>query len=219
AEKILHRTEPGAGTAPRAADGAQLEEDKVQGAIATDFVLSAEIMTIALAALPDGGLVYRAAVLAVVAVAITALVYGSVALIVKVDDIGLHLHSRGKWAVTRRFGRGLVAGMPGFLKLLTIVGTAAMLWVGGAIILHALAELHLEAPEHWVHEAAVLAGSAAPPVRGLVTWLVSATLSGLIGLALGAVLVRTLSLWTHRKTGAKSDNTTQNKNKDDDSHD
>src|SRR6056297_1779594 len=117
-------------------DPAHLEEEKARGAIKTDFILSAEIMTIALAAIPESNFWMEAATLAAVAVMITVAVYGAVALIVKADDVGLHMAERGRFGLTRRLGEGIVRAMPGFLKLLTIVGTAAMLWVGGAIILH-----------------------------------------------------------------------------------
>ena len=109
-------------------DPAQLEEKKAAGAIKTDFILSAEIMTIALSAIPESNFWMEAATLAAVAVMITIAVYGSVALIVKMDDLGLVMANRGRFGLTRSLGRGLVRGMPGFLKLLTVVGTAAMLW-------------------------------------------------------------------------------------------
>lgn len=101
------------------------------GAIKTDFILSAEIMTIALSAIPPSNIYMKTATLAVVAVGITVAVYGSVALIVKADDVGGLLMSNkgGRWGgITRAIGRGIVKAMPGFMKLLTIVGTAAMLW-------------------------------------------------------------------------------------------
>ncbi len=114
-----------------AEDTAHLEEQKVKGAIKTDFILSAEIMTIALAALETDSIWLEGAALAVVAIGITLIVYGSVAIIVKADDVGLHMASNGRLGSTRKIGEAVVRGMPGFLKALTIVGTAAMLWVGG----------------------------------------------------------------------------------------
>ena len=119
-------------------DPARLEEARVAGAIKTDFILSAEIMTIALAAIPDSTLVTEAVTLAAVGIGITAFVYGGVALIVKMDDIGLHMARRGRFAPTRALGRGLVRGMPPFMRVLSAVGTAAMLWVGGSIVTHGL---------------------------------------------------------------------------------
>ena len=108
-------------------DPAHLEEQKAAGAIKTDFILSAEIMTISLAAIPESTFWMEAATLALVAVGITIAVYGSVALIVKADDVGLWLSQNGRLGATRAAGRGLVRGMPHFMRLLTIVGTAAML--------------------------------------------------------------------------------------------
>lgn len=174
---------------PSAANPQVLEEEKVAGAIKTDFILSAEIMTIALAAIPAGSVVNQALVLLVVAVGITALVYGGVALIVKADDIGLHMATNGYTGFGRAFGRGLVKGMPGFMNALSIVGTAAMVWVGGGIILHGLAGLGFAAPEHWVHELAHAAGGVVPALEGFLAWLTTATLSGVLGLVLGFVLI------------------------------
>ncbi len=169
---------------------AHLEEQKVKGAIKTDFILSAEIMTIALSALPDLGFWTEAAALAVVGVGITAAVYGSVALIVKADDFGLFLAASGRLAATRRLGELIVRGMPGFMKLLVTVGTAAMLWVGGSIIVHGLHELGWHWPYDTIHHAAEavtqgMTGTGA----GLVQWLIVAGLDGLLGLALGFVLI------------------------------
>ena len=142
AEKILHVLLPN-GAHSGGPDGSHdvgdpnhLEEQKVKGAIKTDFILSAEIMTISLSTIESDVLWVQAATLAIVGLAITILVYGVVAIIVKMDDIGLWLTKVGKLAATRAFGRSIVAFMPWFLKLLATVGTAAMLWVGGSIIVH-----------------------------------------------------------------------------------
>ena len=148
AEKVLeavmphdahqHETQPGA-----VVSGTKtMEDEKVASAIRTDFILSAEIMAIALAALPAGSLVTQALVLALVGIAITIAVYGVVALIVKADDFGVALANNGHASVLagtgRALGRALVRGMPVFLTILCIVGTAAMIWVGGGIVLHGL---------------------------------------------------------------------------------
>ncbi len=170
-------------------DPVKLEQERVAGAIKTDFILSAEIMTIALAAIPESNLAMEAATLALVGVGITVAVYGSVALIVKADDIGLRMASRGRLGLTRAVGRGLVQGMPGFLRLLTIVGTAAMVWVGGSIVLHGLDVLGWPVLYDAIHKVAVAAGHAVPQVEGIVEWLVTASLDGIAGLALGAVLI------------------------------
>lgn len=119
-------------------DPARLEEERVKGAIKTDFILSAEIMTIILANIEAGSFWFEAATLAFAGVAVTVFVYGSVALIVKMDDIGVWLAANGLTGISRGLGRGMVKGMPTLLKTLTIVGTAAMLWVGGSIILHGM---------------------------------------------------------------------------------
>ena len=170
-------------------DAAHLEETKIAGAIKTDFILSAEIMTIALAAIPESGFWMEAATLAVVAVGITALVYGAVALIVKADDLGLFMATRGRLGVTRALGRGIVGLMPGFMVALLIVGPAAMLWVGGSIILHALDQMGWPQLYDWVHHVAVDVAKGAGDWAAATEWAVTAGLDGLFGLALGFVLV------------------------------
>ncbi|MDH2313038.1 DUF808 domain-containing protein [Methylobacterium brachiatum] len=169
------------------------EDSRVASAIKTDFILSAEIMAITLAALPEGSFWMRAAVLAIVALGITAGVYGAVALIVKADDAGLAL-ARSQagpplGSLIRGLGRGVVKGMPILLKLLAIVGTAAMIWVGGGILMHGLETYGLSGPAHAAHEAAVSAASYVPFAKGLVAWLVTAMASGLIGLVVGGLLI------------------------------
>lgn len=170
-------------------DGAALEEQRVAGAIKTDFILSAEIMTIALSTIPfDDSLLLKALILAVVAVGITVAVYGFVALIVKADDAGVHLATRRSGAIAA-LGRGIVKFMPGFMKVLTIVGTAAMIWVGGQIILHGLGEMGWHAPYDWVHHQAEAAAHAVPQAPGLVEWAVTAFFDGIFGLVLGLILI------------------------------
>jgi predicted DNA repair protein MutK len=171
-------------------DAAHLEEQKVKGAIKTDFILSAEIMTIALSTLtPDVTLWTKVAVLLVVAVGMTVAVYGSVALIVKADDVGLHLAAEGRTALGRRFGAGLVKAMPGFMRLLTIVGTAAMLWVGGNIVVHALHEMGWHLPYDLIKAAAGAGASLVPAAAGLVAWTITAAIDGVLGLILGFALI------------------------------
>ncbi|QDL90550.1 DUF808 domain-containing protein [Paroceanicella profunda] len=171
--------------------GARLEESKVRGAIKTDFILSAEIMTIILSALPKGQSIWiEACALALAGAAITFVVYGVVGLIVKADDAGLALARRSGSALLRGLGRGVVRYMPWFLKLLVIVGTAAMIWVGGSIITHGAYELGLEGPYLGIHHLAVAAAEAVPEqVAASVEWLVTATIDGVIGLAIGALLL------------------------------
>ena len=169
-------------------DGTLLEDAKVRGAIRTDLILSAEIMAIALAEVADEPLVVEVAVLVFVAIAVTLGVYGVVALVVKADDLGLHL-ARGSVAPLRFFGRGLVQAMPPLLLGLSVVGTAAMLWVGGGILLHGLALFGAEAPAHAIEGAADAVARLIGPLEGLVAWSVSVAGAGCVGFATGALLV------------------------------
>lgn len=178
---------------PETSDPQALEDAKVAGAIRTDFILSAEIMAISLAAIPEGNFWIRGAALALVAVGVTVGVYGVVALIVKADDLGVALarneaeHVGGK--LSRGIGIGLVKAMPGVLKLLAIVGTAAMIWVGGGIIIHGLEEFGFDKLGHTIHHWAEMAGHAVPAMEGFVAWMVSATCAGIFGLLLGFLLI------------------------------
>jgi uncharacterized protein len=190
------------------------ENEKVSGAIKTDFILSAEIMAITLATVPTASFWTQVVVLAIVGVGITALVYGGVALIVKADDVGVALAAsdrpisglsgvfgaaassappsaadRVARPVTQALGRGLVLGMPVFLKILSIVGTAAMVWVGGGIIIHGLEGYGFPGLGHVIHEVSEVAGHALPAAAGLAEWAVSAAASGIFGLILGALLI------------------------------
>jgi predicted DNA repair protein MutK len=176
---------------------AEHEREMVAGAVRTDFILSAEIMAIALAEVADQAFVGRALILALVAVAITVGVYGLVGLIVKMDDIGLHLAKRRSRS-TRALGRGLVQAMPYLLSLLSTLGIAAMIWVGGGIIVHGLEEFGFAAPAHLLHEAGAAAGHAVPAVGGLLEWLVSALGSGVVGLAIGGLIVAVHHRIAHR---------------------
>lgn len=197
AEKVLHWIRPSQGeaAAPAARDAAQLEERRVKGAIKTDFILSAEIMTIILAAIEAPDIWIRGASLALAGLGITAVVYGGVALIVKADDFGLHLSRVGRLAVTRRFGCALVRGMPRFLVLLATVGTLAMLWVGGAIIVHGLESFGLHEPGHTIEVLAGAVAHAVPTaVRDATHWSVTAFFDGLFGLAVGFVLLPVVML-------------------------
>ena len=160
------------------------------GAIKTDFILSAEIMTIALAAIPESNFWIEAVTLAIVGIVITVGVYGSVALIVKMDDIGLHLAARSRLASLRALGRGLVLAMPKLMALLSTVGTAAMLWVGGSIVIHGLEENGFGWLGHHIHDWAAAAAHAVPEAAaGPVEWLAKAGMDGIFGLALGIVLI------------------------------
>lgn len=175
-------------TASSAVNAKAIEDEKVAGAIRTDIILSAEIMAIALASITSPSLVTKAVTLALVGIAITVLVYGAVALIVKADDFGLYLAQRGRTSATKSLGRAFVAGMPPFLKALSIVGTLAMLWVGGGIILHGLATFGIAGPEHAIEAVGKALGG------GFFGWLAGASLSGVVGLALGFVIVAAMGL-------------------------
>jgi uncharacterized protein len=191
AEKLWEKFGPGhhhADTEPVAADGgAEHEAKMVSSAIRTDFILSAEIMVISLNEVTDEPFVSRAIILALVAVAITALVYGAVGLIVKMDDIGLHLAKKSS-ALAQKVGRGLVIGMPVFLGVLASVGIVAMLWVGGHILLVGVDELGWHWPYEHVHHWEKDAGG------GVLGWIVNTGASAVIGVVVGAVVVAVMHL-------------------------
>ena len=168
-------------------DAATLEAQKVSGAIRTDFILSAEIMVIALSDVATKPIWEQAIVLALVGIVITIGVYGVVALIVKMDDIGLHLAQRSSAAV-QAIGRGLVKGMPLVMSALSVIGTAAMVWVGGQIIVHGIEEFGLTTLPHWIHDTAEAASHAVPFAKGPVNWAMNEFFSGIVGLILGGAI-------------------------------
>lgn len=163
-----------------------VEGERVSSAIRTDFILSAEIMAITLATLTGLATWVQGVVLGLVGLGMTVAVYGAVALIVKADDFGALLARTGNGAV-RALGRGIVLGMPLFLKVLSTVGMVAMLWVGGHIVIHGAYELGLKAPEQWVQDVTALARAATPVSPGFVAWVVRATIDAVVGLAVGAL--------------------------------
>ena len=193
---------------PVALDAKTLEDQKIASAIKTDFILSAEIMAITLAALPADGWLKQAIILAIVAVGITAAVYGAVALIVKADDVGLALArlspASALAAPLRVTGRAIVGAMPPLLKALAAIGTAAMIWVGGGIILHGLDTYGLGGPTHLLHDASAAAARAVPVAKPVVAWAVEAAGFGVAGLVIGLLAIpltsRVLSpLWRRVK--------------------
>jgi predicted DNA repair protein MutK len=186
---------------PAAAQGNDQEQAMVAGAIRTDFILSAEIMVIALAEVADQPFVSRALILIVVAFAITALVYGVVALIVKMDDVGLYLAERQARA-TQAVGRGLVIAMPKLLAVLSTVGIVAMLWVGGHILLVGVDDLGWHPPYELVHHVEEAAADALPAVAGAVAWTVNTLASALIGAGVGAVVVAVMHVLPRRSKAA-----------------
>ena len=176
--------------------GPEAEKKLVRSAVTTDFILSAEIMVIALNEIAGEAFWSRAVILVVVGLAITALVYGVVAVIVKMDDLGLHLAGKDSPGV-QKFGHGLVRSMPTILNVIGFVGMLAMLWVGGHILLVGLDELGVTGPYHLVH---VLADPAAgiAGVGAFLSWLVSTVCSAVFGLIVGAVIVAVTHLVPRR---------------------
>jgi len=170
-----------------------VEDEKVASAIKTDFILSAEIMAITLAALPPGSFLMQAVVLALVGIGITVAVYGVVALIVKADDVGLALATNARASALagmgRVLGRALVRGMPILLTILSAVGTAAMIWVGGGIVLHGLEIYGPPSIGLAVHAAAEAAAHALPSAAAALEWIVEAAISGVLGLLIGAASI------------------------------
>lgn len=165
----------------------ELENERVSSAIRTDFILSAEIMAITLAAVATSPVWMQAVVLGVVGAGMTLLVYGIVALIVKADDAGVALAKSSRGAVSA-LGRGIVLGMPVFLKVLSFVGMLAMLWVGGGILIHGLHELGVHGPEGVVHHASAVVAGVVPVMKSLVGWFVGALIAGVLGVIVGALV-------------------------------
>lgn len=190
AEKIWHVLHPHHEKLeePVSAQGPEAEKAVVSGAIRTDFILSTEIMVISLNEVADEPLVSRAIILVLVAFGITALVYGVVALIVRMDDLGVGLAARtSRFAQTT--GLLLVKAMPKVLQTLSVVGIAAMLWVGGHIILAGTDDLGW----HWlygrVHDLEHWIADVMPFADGAFEWVANTTASALLGLLIGAVVV------------------------------
>jgi hypothetical protein len=195
AEKVFHMLAPHDAEAHEAAlesvaiNAQTLEDQKIAGAIQTDFILSAEIMTIILAAIEVDSLWTRAAILAIAGIGITVAVYGTVALIVKGDDFGLWLARYARTGLGRATGRGLVIGMPVFMEILSIIGTAAMTWVGGSIVVHGLYEFGFTGPEHIIEAAAHWAELALPAIGAVAAWFATAFVDFIFGLMLGALMI------------------------------
>jgi predicted DNA repair protein MutK len=181
--------------------GPEVERSTIAGAIRTDFILSAEIMVISLKEVLDEPLGSRAAILAIVGLLITVAVYGAVAGIVKMDDVGLSLTRRASTGA-QRLGRSMVLAMPVVLRWLSTIGIAAMLWVGGHILLVGADELGWHGPyevvhdlEHEVHDA---------PAHAVLEWLVNTAASAVVGLAVGLVVVAGAMALQRRRPGATS---------------
>ena len=195
-EVLLHEHEHEEQLVDAMADPADLEALQVKGAIRTDFILSAEIMVIALSQLGDLGIAMQAAALAAVGLVITVGVYGVVALIVKLDDIGIHLAARRN-ATARAIGNALVQIVPKMLSGLSALGTAAMLWVGGGILLHGMEELHLgQAVPHALHHWSAVAGDASGAIGPVIEWFFYALGSAVAGLIVGGLIVPVVRRFT-----------------------
>lgn len=166
-------------------DGPRDERKLVLGAVRTDLILSTEIMLIALSSLdPDFGIWMTLGALLVIGLAMTIVVYGAVALLVKIDDIGLRLMKSPARRV-RRFGARVVASMPAVFRVISVVGTVAMLWVGGHLVVQNLAETFWSGPYDLLHVVEHAIEAAGP----VVVWIVDTAISAVFGLILGLVIV------------------------------
>jgi predicted DNA repair protein MutK len=188
AHKVLHalKKDDHDHELPAAVQGEDVEASTISGAIRTDFILSAEIMVIALKEVIDEPLVSRAVILAVVGVIITVVVYGVVAAIVKMDDVGLKMAERPSPS-SQRMGRALVNGMPKLLSWLSVIGTAAMLWVGGHILLVGADELGWHWPYELVHDLEHAVEDVAG-IGAVLAWLVNTGVSLVVGFVVGVVI-------------------------------
>jgi predicted DNA repair protein MutK len=202
AEKVWHKLSGSHDSHAAGEEAVPDEKTIVTGAVRTDFILSAEIMVISLNEVVDEPFLSRLVILVIVAVGITILVYGVVGLIVKMDDAGLALSQRPGKRVAR-FGAGLVKAMPRLLTVITVIGTAAMLWVGGHILLVGTDELGLhflyDAVHHWEEAAKEATGA----IGGVVGWLVNTGASAVLGLVVGAIIVLVMNLTFHRRKAAE----------------
>ena len=194
AHKFLHREKAAAhdaelaqALADPAVDLVALEQDKIKGAVRTDFILSAEIIVITLGTVAAASFAMQVAVLAGIAVLMTIGVYGLVAGIVKLDDAGLYLSQRPA-RLQRSLGHGILRAAPTLMKTLAVVGTAAMFLVGGGILMHGLPGAH-HAVEAVTHAVVVL-----PGVGGVLGTLTPLLLDGLAGIAAGALVLAAVSL-------------------------
>ncbi|WP_018295891.1 DUF808 domain-containing protein [Corynebacterium lubricantis] len=161
------------------------EDTLVRSAITTDLILSAEIMVISLNEIADQTFWMRALILALVGIGITIAVYGAVALLVKMDDIGLHMIERGR---TPKLGTALVKGMPVVLNIIGVIGTIAMLWVGGHIMIVGFEEFGWTWPYDTIHSLETAVGG------GFLGWLLNTAGSFVAGLIWGFIIVGILAL-------------------------
>ncbi len=202
AEKILelfHVDETNLHETAALDSGPEREEEMVKGAIRTDLILSAEIMAIALSEVADEVWWQQGLVLALIGLVITVVVYGTVAVIVKMDDVGLHL-AREKAGALASFGRGLVAFMPKLLTTISIIGTLAMAWVGGGLLVHNIAVLGWHGPEHLIDIVSKFVIGLSPESWvGFVEWFIFAFLSGIFGVVIGSIIAPIAHKLLHSK--------------------
>ncbi|NJM50795.1 MAG: DUF808 domain-containing protein [Sphingomonadales bacterium] len=200
AEKLLHALRPHDESLKDIAEelsSEEHEEKMASGAIRTDFILSAEIMAIALGEVTNQSIYMQAMALIFVAIAITVAVYGVVAVIVKMDDVGLHM-AQGSSIAAQKIGRALVLAMPKILAALSVIGTAAMLWVGGQIVIHGIEQFGFKSAPHALHDFAHSIGGAMPFAGGLTEWAINAAAAGVFGIILGGIVVAIQHLFTRK---------------------
>ena len=209
AHKILHKLSGhhAEKEVPAALQGPEQEKVIISGAVRTDLILSAEIMVIALKDALDNPFFTRLLVMAIVAVVITVVVYGAVAIIVKMDDIGLRMVESGGSAAKVKFGRNLVQAMPKVMTFLTVVGTIAMLWVGGHILLASGYELGVKAPYNLVHDIEGPFHDIAA-VGGFLGWLVNTLCSAIVGLVWGGIIAKIVDAVSARRNKGAGDSHT-----------
>ncbi|MFD7025657.1 DUF808 domain-containing protein [Promicromonospora sukumoe] len=202
AEKIWHKISGHSEETVLATEvSPEAEKKLVAGAVRTDLILSAEIMVIALDEVADESFWSRLTILVVVAFVITIIVYGIVAAIVKMDDVGLRLAERDS-GFSKSLGRGLVKAMPRVLAVISVVGTVAMLWVGGHILLVNLGADGtgwIPGPYEWVHHLEVVIHDGTGALGGTLGWLFNTFCSAVVGLVVGAIVVAVLHLLPSRK--------------------
>lgn len=204
AEKIWARLRGHAKSEPALELGAAAEKRLIAGAVRTDLILSVEIMMVALNEVANQPFAMRLASLVVVALALTIGVYGFVALLVKTDDIGLHLIKNGRTGFGRRFGRGMVAAMPKILRFISQIGTIAMLWVGGHLMLRSLYDLGMRNPWELLERPVEAIHHAVPVVGAALAWVFETAASALVGLLVGSLIMFAVEAIQRRRGGDES---------------
>lgn len=176
---------------------AEFEKQKIKGAIRTDFVLSAEIIAITLGIVSSTTFLNQVVVLSLIAIVMTIGVYGLVAGIVKLDDLGFYLQKKAS-AILRKFGNGLIYATPYLMKTLSVVGTAAMFMVGGGILTHGISYLH-----SWIEKVAEMS-AITPAIGAILQFLTPSILNLVFGLVIGLIIVLIFSVFAHFKKAKPS---------------